>query len=738
MRLLVLLLGLLFASAAVAQDAPTEDAASAGDDDDSAGDDDDSAGDDDDSAGDDDDSAGDEAVEEPAIEPMPAVTWEAAAEAAAFWRERDQLHLAEEALEVGLDSDGPDELRVDLAEVAIAQERAHAARWILSQVDLKAAPDLAERVAELKKKLPAASKRRGLQAAYQLRKAGNDDEAEWALFAGKLPTQQRALELGYLAVAQERFPRAKAYFADAASGDDEAMAEVAAKELAVQPQMVAGEQLQEAAALRAEGKLEEAEALLMALLPVENGQLVALELAYLAFAADLPAKGRIWLVRAMGGSDEALAETAREQYESMPDLVIQRALEAGWKLKAEGQCDLALEAFQAALAAGADEQPVQLEIAYSHMCAGDPAGARQPLQAAAGGSDPELAAVAQELLARQYLADAAAERGAEDYEQAAISLDMAEASGVAECAVYLERGYLAKAEEDLRAARSWFVEAKNCDDEDVSATARAELRQGWRLFWGDIYAELYGWHRFYPTAYRNTNLVPTLRVRGYIHPIPKVDLDPYVFFRISRDFASRSVGPNGYPLIFADNTLMFGVGVLFRFWERRVGLFAQIGPAINLLNDNRPRVALDARAGAFFSAAVPKCAPDHQLEEPGVRVGFEGCAEAYAEAVWVSRFDNNVFTMGRGRLAFTFLVTGPVAWQPIVEGRVLKDINNDYYNNLIDAGAGFRWRLLTPIGVDLMIGVHGGTYFGLENRSLAPSPLNYAELRLQAATYIAF
>ena len=716
-----------------------------GDDDDSAdvGDDDDSAdaGDDDDSAdaGDDDDSAeAPEPVEEFVVEPMPPVTWEVAAESAAWWREHDLLHLAEEALEVALAADGPQRLRVDLAEVAVAQERPHAARWNLSQVDLKADPDLAERVKELTKSLPAASKRRGLQAAYQLRKADNNDEAEWALLTGKIPPQQRALELGYIAVAQERFPRAKAYFAEAAAGEDEALAEAAGKELAVQPQMAAGEQLEAARTLRAEGKHEEAETLLMALVPVENAQLVALELAYLAFAAELPAKGRVWLVRAMGGPDEAIADTARAQYESMPDLVILRALEAGWKLKAEGQCDLALEAFQAALDAGADEQPVQLEIAYSQLCAGNHAAAREPLQIAAEGPDPELAAVAQDLLARQYLVDAGYERAEEDYDKASESLDLAEAAGADECALYLERGYLAKAQEDLRGARKWFLQARSCDDDDIAATARAELRQGWRLFWGDIYAELYGWHRFYPTAYRNTNLVPTLRVRGYIHPIPKVDLDPYVFFRISRDFASRSVGPNGYPLIFADNTLMFGVGVLFRFWERRVGLFAQIGPAINLLNDNRPRVALDARAGAFFAIAAPKCAPAHQLDEPGARVGFEGCAEAYAEAVWVSRFDNNVFTMGRGRLAFTFLVTGPVAWQPIVEGRVLKDINNDYYKNLIEAGAGFRWRLLTPIGVDLMLGVHAGTYFGLENRSLAPTPLNYAELRLQAATYIAF
>ena len=711
MRVVVLLLALLVASAAVAQDAPGEVASPP------------------------------EAASVDAI----ASDRDAAMQAARWWRGQGALHLAEQAVEVALAAGGGPAVRIDLAEVAIAQRRPHGARWILSNIDTADDPELAERVKQLTESLPKAPKRRGLKAAYALRDAGEYDEAEWALRGteGTVPEQQRALELGYLAVAQQRVPRAKAFFALAASGEDEAIAETAAKELAVQPMMVAAEQLDTARSLRVDGLYVEAEALLMALLPVESPQLVALELAYVSLEADQPAKGRVWLQRAMEGDDDAVAEAARTQYESMPDLVILRAMEAGWKLKDAGQCDLALEAFEAALVAGGDEQLVQLEIGYSQLCAGRPAAAKEPLQIAAAGTDAEVAQVAAELLstlderiARQYLVDAGNERQAKDFDQAAISLDMAEAAGANPCSVFLERGYLALAQDKPAASRGWFIKARSCDDEAVSQSAAAELKASWRLFWGDIYAELYGWHRFYPAASRNTNLVPMLRVRGYIHPLPKLDLDPYVFFQISRDVASRGSGPNGYPLVYADNTVLFGVGVLFRFWKRQVGLFAQIGPAINLLNDQRRRVWLDARAGGFFSIEAPGCRPEP--EDAGARVGFEGCGDVYAEAVWVSRFDNNIFTMGRGRLAFTFLVTGPVAWQPVAEVRVLKDVNNDFWNNLIDAGGGIRWRLLEPIGLDVMLGVHGGSYFGLEDADPAPTPLTYAELRLQAATYIAF
>ena len=683
------------------------------------------------------DTLGEEATFDAAANAETAGTW---------WSGQGELALAEEAFEVALAHGAGPGVQIELARVVLAQERPHAARWILSRIETDA-PDLTRQIEELVGDLPRPPKKRGHATALTLREAGDYDAAEWALRGteASLTEQQRALELGYLAVRQARTPRGKAFFALAAQGDDEALAEVAAAELAVMPMMVAPEHLERARSLRVAGDFADSEALLRALLPVEHAQLVALELAYTALAADQPANGRVWLQRAMTGDDAEIAETARAQFESMPDLIILRAMEAGWSLKAQGKCTLALEAFEAALDAGGDPQAVSLEIGYSHLCAGHPAAAKEPLATAADGPDPDVAATARDLLvdlqgriARQYLVDAAEERQAEDFDRAPISLAMAEAAGADICLVYLERGYLAKAQDKPASARSDFVKAKNCENETASASAKAELKVSWRLFWGDIYAELYGWHRFYPAVSRNTNLVPTLRVRGYIHPIPKLDLDPYLFVQISRDVASRGLGPNGYPLVYADNTLMFGVGALFRFWKRKVGLFAQIGPAINLLNDSRRRVWLDARIGGFFAVEAPDCRPAPQMDDPGARAGFDGCADVYAEAVWVNRFDNNVFTMGRGRLAFTFLVTGPVAWQPVAEVRILKDINNDFWNNLIDAGAGIRWRLLTPIGLDVMLGVHGGSYFGLQNKDPAPNPLRFAELRLQAATYIAF
>ena len=301
--------------------------------------------------------------------------------------------------------------------------------------------------------------------------------------------------------------------------------------------------------------------------------------------------------------------------------------------------------------------------------------------------------------------------------------------------VHLELGYLAQQQGDEGAAREHFKEAHHAAMERVRQ-ARGEMRRGNRPYWGEFYADAFGWHRFMPE--KSTNIVPTLRLRGYLHPIPDVDLDPYVFVQLSRDAASRGRGPQGYPLIYADNSLMIGGGVLFRFWQLQVGLFVQIGPSFKLVDDDRDAVELDFRAGGYLDLAAPTCFPRVIDDGRGSALIAEPCAELYAELVYVSRFDHNLMGQVRGRVGLTYLLTGPVAWQPLAEGRVYKDIDNDFWNNMADGGVGHRWRLLQPFALDLMLGVHFGTYFGFENLDPAPEPLSYAELRLQAATGFVF
>jgi len=398
-------------------------------------------------------------------------------------------------------------------------------------------------------------------------------------------------------------------------------------------------------------------------------------------------------------------------------------MERCWAAKKAGDVAGARAALASAGAAGADPQLVSLETAYLDLLEGDRDSARSHLEDVKQGPDPELVAAAEAQLA-QIQEDNLEEVFAEPPE---------EAQGPQYKA--LKAAYAALESEDFAAARKHLLEAKRGEDEGLAEQARSELRYLPKSVWADAYLEGFGWVRF--TEPRSENLVPTFRLRGFLHPLPKVDLDPYIFVQVSRDISSRAEGPEGYPLIYADNHLMLGGGLQFRFWKKRVGLFAQAGPAFSLVrSESTPLVEPDVRVGAFFSLLVPNCHPEPQKR--GVRKERAFCADIYSEAVYVSRFDHNLLAILRARVLLTYLMTGPVAWEPYVEGRILKDIRNDYWNNLADAGVGHRWRLVGPIALHVMVGVHGGGYFGLQNVDPAPSDLGYAEFRVQIGGYAAF
>jgi len=323
-------------------------------------------------------------------------------------------------------------------------------------------------------------------------------------------------------------------------------------------------------------------------------------------------------------------------------------------------------------------------------------------------------------------------RAAGDPAGAAAAFTAAAAAGGDAQRISMELGYLALDAGDDARARRCFEDAERGPDAELARRAQAQLRFLPGHFGGDLYADIYGWGRFAGAA-RGGDVVPTLRVRGFYRPFLSVDISLYAAAQGTRDLASVGLGGGGLPVIYADDYAVLGAGVLARVWRRQIGIFAQVGPAFDLLDDGKPRVALDARAGAYLGWETAGCAPPSGAE---ITLALRPCAEAYAEAVYVSRFASNVIAFARPRLAVNYLLVGPLAWQLVLEGRVAKDRNDDYYNNFADAGLAQRWRLLRPLRIDLMLGLHSGAYFGLAGRDPAPHPLTYTDVRLQAATYL--
>jgi len=482
--------------------------------------------------------------------------------------------------------------------------------------------------------------------------------------------------------------------------------------------------------------LEGADAAVDADADPDTAQRITAELGYQWLAdADKVRSGKAF-IRAAAGPDEELSARIQTELE---------ALQAHWRTTAEqykhlGELARADAALKFAAELGADPQVIAFERSYVALLDGDKEKALELLEEATVGPNEEVAAQAEAQLAASrpppqpdwYLAleEGNAHREAEEWEEADAAYDRAVEEGADVQLVELLRGYVDKGNRKDFAARSHFQAAAGGDDEDLAKQARAELRYTAKPVWADVYFEGYAWHRFHPTTF--SNFVPFLRLRGYLHPIPHVDLDPYIFFQISRDVASRAQGPQGFPLIYADNTAMLGGGVLFRFWKRRVSLFAQVGAAFPLVDIGQEKVQLDVRAGAVFAIESPGCRLEFGAP---VYTTLQFCGDVYAEAIYLLRPEHNFFISARGRVSLHYLVTGPVAWAPFGEVRIAKDARNDFWNNLIDFGVGHRWRLGGPVGIDLNLGIHAGTYFGLFSIDPPPETLGYAELRAILAGY---
>jgi hypothetical protein len=357
-------------------------------------------------------------------------------------------------------------------------------------------------------------------------------------------------------------------------------------------------------------------------------------------------------------------------------------LDQAYQLKSAGRTAEAAAAFERARAAGADPQLIELELGYLASSTNGPASgeeARRHYEAAARGPDRKLADQARLEIAALAPPSPPAERGPGD---------------------------------------------------GKASSAQPALSR----FWGDVYAEAYGWQRL-AGANESGSLVPTVRLRGLFRPAPSFDFNLYAYAQATRDTASRGAGVGGVPIIYADDYALIGGGALLRFWGGRVGFFGQIGPAFDLLDDGRPRIVLDARAGAVLYAETPACAP---APGTGAEWRLDPCLDVYAEGVYVSRFDDDVIAFARPRAALGYAITGPIDWQLVAEARSGKDSNDDYYNNFVDGGLGHRWRLLRPARIDLLASINGGTYFAVSGREPAPSQLGYVDARVDLATYLEF
>jgi len=331
--------------------------------------------------------------------------------------------------------------------------------------------------------------------------------------------------------------------------------------------------------------------------------------------------------------------------------------------------------------------------------------------------------------ANELLATAYERKARGDQEGALEAFDEARKAGAPAQRISLELAYVYLSRGDTASARLELQAATSGPDIALATQARRQLAELPTPWWADFYAESFGWHRV-RGANESTDVVPTIRMRGLRRLSEKTDAHAYLFAQATRDTSSRGFGA-GVPAIYADNRAMAGGGFLLRLAKRTVGLFGQAGPAVSLLDDGHDRIQLDVRGGAFLSLASAAC-----YEQGGIIENGTWCAELYGEAIYTSRFNNDIQGFIRQRTSFSYLETGPVSWQVFLELRAAVDKNGDYYDNFVDSGLGPRWRLHRPLPLDLLLGGHVGSYLGRQNVDPLPTQHDYLDLRLFVTTYV--
>jgi hypothetical protein len=297
-----------------------------------------------------------------------------------------------------------------------------------------------------------------------------------------------------------------------------------------------------------------------------------------------------------------------------------------------------------------------------------------------------------------------------------VALREARRAGADAQRIALELAFAHLARGETIAARDQLDLAAHGADPELAATARTQLRYLPRAWWADVYADSFAWYRRSRDAIA---MVPTARIRGFRRLSFAPEAYAYAFGQITRELGADGAGLD-VPTLYADNYALAGGGVLLRLVQRRAGLFAQIGPALALF-DTAEHVQLDARAGGVL-----------WLES----IAGAFASQLYAEVVYTSRFDHDVQALARWRGSIAYATTGALRWELFGELRGALDRRGDYFDNLVDAGAGPRWRLRSAVPLDILVGAHAGRYLGREAMDPLPSRTSYVDLRILFATYV--
>jgi tetratricopeptide (TPR) repeat protein len=291
--------------------------------------------------------------------------------------------------------------------------------------------------------------------------------------------------------------------------------------------------------------------------------------------------------------------------------------------------------------------------------------------------------------------------------------------------VKTQLGYLYDKLGDKEQARELFSEATASSDPEITAKAHQALKNltpGGSPRAGAVISEIYG-APFHQSRFGN--FIAPIVVRTGVVLEQSHGVEAYTSVRLTRD--SRSTGGSA-PQIYSDNSVVASVGLKARPFKSGLTVYGEAGIATNLLRSalSTYRSRSDYRAGIYYSREW-----GNQGEAAGASMPFKLIGDVYFDASYYSRFRNNVIGYAQARPGVRFFQWNKSSVDAYARLAAVKDTGRDFYNNIGEGGAGFRFTPYRPLGVSVSAEYVRGVYFGIQ-RPGEPNPYgsHYNDFRL--------
>jgi len=247
-------------------------------------------------------------------------------------------------------------------------------------------------------------------------------------------------------------------------------------------------------------------------------------------------------------------------------------------------------------------------------------------------------------------------------------------------AAAMQLGYLYQDEGQIEQARGIFRAATESPDPKVASQAFSALRSvggAHGLWFSSIY-----FAPFY--ASRFSDEINSIDAKVGIRPSRY--FQPYIGLRMNRDTRSET---GRLPIILADDTAVFALGVQSQPFGPNSAIYAEAGTAVSLLNHPPAGRAIpDYRVGMdwFRPWGLSLVEASRQMSRKLAPFG-----EGYFDTAFYSRYGDNIIGLLQGKEGLTLPLKRLLPVQAFAAANVVKDSRGDFYNNIIEIGPGFRF-----------------------------------------------